>query len=117
MTESPGDLAIAFRSFGRRFKDAMAPAEDDASLADAGSPSANELSRELMAVMAAAAREVQGVSAEGDIHSTGAAVADAIIATPADAWDDTRLDRLRALALEAGRLLRSIDTAVKASRG
>jgi hypothetical protein len=116
MSESPGDLAVAFRSFGRRLNEAMAATKDDAALADAGSPSANELSRELVAVMAEAARAMGGVSPDGDVQSTGAAVADAITATPADAWDDARLERLRALALEAGRLLRGIDAAVRAAK-
>ena len=115
MSESPGDLAVAFRSFGRRLDEALAPTKDDPARADAGSPSARELAKELVAVVAAAAKEVQGVTPTGDVRSTGAAIADAIAATPADAWDDGRLDRLRALALEAGRILRNIESAVRAA--
>jgi hypothetical protein len=116
MSESPGDLAVAFRSFGRRLDEALAPAKDDPAMADAGSPSARELAAELGAVVAAAARAVQGVTAVGDVRATGAAVADAIVATPADAWDDARLEQLRSLALDGGRLLRQIEQAVAAAQ-
>jgi hypothetical protein len=112
MSESPGDLAVAFRSFGRRLDEALAPSKKDPALAGAGSPSARELATELGAVVAAAAREVHGVSAVGDVRTTGAAVADAIAAIPPDAWDDARLERLRSLALEGGRLLRQIEQAI-----
>ena len=70
-----------------------------------------------MAVITAAARRCEGVTATGDVQRTGAAVADAIAAIPADAWDDGQLERLRALALEAGQLLRGIDTAVRSAHG
>ncbi len=116
MSESPGDLAVAFRSFGRRLNDVLGPAADDPAVADAGSPSASELSKELMAVITAAAQEVEGVTVTSDVQRTGAAVADAIAATPSDAWDDARLERLRALALEGGRLLRGIEAAVRAAQ-
>jgi hypothetical protein len=113
MSESPGDLAVAFRSFGRRLDDALSPTKDDPSLAEAGSPSARQLTKELVGVMAAAAQEVRGVNPTDDVRATGAAIADAIAAIPADAWEDGPLDRLRALALEGGRLLRGIDAAVR----
>jgi hypothetical protein len=115
MSESPGDLAVAFRSFGRRLDEALAPTKQDPSLAEAGTPSARELANELAAVVASAAQEMH-VGATGDVRSTGGAVADAIAATPADVWDDARLDRLRSLALNGGRLLRQIEQAVGAAR-
>jgi hypothetical protein len=111
MSESPGDLAVAFRSFGRRLDEAMAPTQDKPARADAGSPSANDLAAELAGVVAAAAAEM-GISAPGDVRAGGAAVADAIAVTPPGAWDDARLEHLRALALDGGRLLRQIEAAV-----
>jgi hypothetical protein len=93
----------------------MAPTKDDPARADAGSPSARELTGELNGVVTAAAG-VMGVSASGDVRSVGAAVADAIAATPSDAWDDARLHRLRSLALDGGRLLREIEQAAGKAR-
>jgi hypothetical protein len=116
MSESPGDLAVAFRSFGRRLDEAMAPTTNDPSLADEGTPSPRQLADELSAVVASAAQEV-GVAAGGDLRTTGNAVADAIASVPPDKWDDARLERLRSLALNAGRLLRQIDEAVGTARG
>ncbi len=110
MSESPGDLAVAFRSFGRRLDEAMAPTKDDPARADTGSPSARELAAQLSGVVADAAG-VMGVAAASDVRAGGATVADAIAATPPDAWDDARLERLRTLALDGGRLLRQIEAA------
>jgi hypothetical protein len=111
MSESPGDLVVAFRSFGRRLDEALEPTKDDPARADAGSPSARQLSAELSGVVAEAAT-VMGVNAPGDVRAGGAAVADAIAAVPPDAWDGARLERLRTLALDGGRLLRQIEAAV-----
>jgi hypothetical protein len=113
MSESPGDLAVAFRSFGRRLDEAMAPTKEEPVRADAGSPSARELAGELTGVVATAAG-VMGVGDGGDVRRVGAVVADAIAATPSDAWDDERLERLRSLALDGGRLLRQIEQVVGA---
>ena len=115
MSESPGDLAVAFRSFGRRLEETMAPTKEDPARADAGSPSARELAGELSAVVSAAAAEM-GIRAMGDVRAAGAAVADAIAATPSDVWDDARLERLRSLALDGGRLLRQIEQAISKAR-
>jgi hypothetical protein len=38
------------------------------------------------------------------------AIADAIVAVPADQWTDATLNQLRAIALDVGRLLRHITT-------
>jgi hypothetical protein len=115
MAESPSDLAVAFRSFGRRLDEAMAPAKENPKLADAGSPSARQLAAQLSAVVASAAGEVRGVTPTDDVHVTGAAVADAIARIPSEDWDDARLGRLRSLALEAGRILRQIEETVSAA--
>jgi len=117
MAESPRDLAVAFRSFGRRLDEALAPAKDDPSLAEVGSPSANELATQLSAVVASAASQVRGVTPTDDVHVTGEAIAQAISRTPSDDWTDERLDRLRSLALEAGRILRLIGEAIEAAQG
>ncbi|HKA03295.1 MAG TPA: hypothetical protein VKD67_03170 [Acidimicrobiales bacterium] len=113
MAESPRDLAVAFRSFGRRLDEAMAPVKENPELAEAGSPSARELAAQLAAVVASAANEVRGVAATDDVHTTGEAIAQAIERTPSDDWTDARLDRLRSLALEAGRILRLINEAIQ----
>ena len=41
------------------------------------------------------------------------AIADAIEATPADAWDEATLNSLRTTALDVGRLLRAIAAAAE----
>jgi hypothetical protein len=117
MAESPTDLAVAFRSFGRRLDEALAPTKEDPALLDAGSPSARELSAQLSAVVASAAREVRGVSPTDDVHTTGEAVAQAISRTPSEQWTDAHLDRLHSIALDAGRILRLINEAIEAAQG
>jgi hypothetical protein len=116
MAESPADLAVAFRSFGRRLDEALAPAKEKPELLDAGSPSARELAAQLSAVVASAAREVRGVSPTDDVHTTGEAVAHAISRTPTEQWTDAQLDRLRSLALEAGRILRQMNETIEAAQ-
>jgi hypothetical protein len=113
-SESPADLAVAFRSFGRRLREAKAPVADDPALA-ARSPALADLERRLCDVVAAAAAELPGARPSADVATTGAAIADRIAATPADAWDGAQLDRLRRYALDAGRLLREIDAAARAA--
>jgi hypothetical protein len=116
MSESPGDLVVAFRSFGRRLDEAMEPTKKDPSLADKGTPSARELAAELAALVTEAGRVLR-VDTTGDVKAAGAAVADAIAAVPPDKWDDSRLEQLRSLALNGGRLLRQIEAAIGAARG
>jgi hypothetical protein len=115
MAESPSDLAVAFRSFGRRLDEALAPAKENPELAETGSPSARQLAAQLSTVVASAAREVRGVTPTDDVHVTGEAIAQAISRTPSEEWSDGQLDRLRSLALEAGRLLRRIEDTVTAA--
>jgi hypothetical protein len=116
MAESPADLAVAFRSFGRRLDEALAPAKQKPELLDVGSPSARELAAQLAAVVASAAREVRGVSPTDDVHTTGEAIAQAISRTPTEQWTDAQLDRLRSLALEAGRILRQMNETIEAAQ-
>ncbi len=98
---SPRDLAVAFRSLNRRLREALGGRADAATAGDAG-PVA-----ELHAIAASAATEL-GLPDQGDLAATGDAVAAAIERIPADGWDLPRLERLRALALQAGGLLREL---------
>jgi hypothetical protein len=91
---SPDDLAIAFRSVSRRLKEAQADAPSQVT----ASPTA-----ELHGLVEEAGR-LMGTSTDP------AAIADAIIALPADQWNDQTVSRLRAIALDVGRLLRHIAT-------
>ncbi len=100
MTASaPADLAVAFRSLARRLKEALAPVDGDTSVA---APMLEELQR----VVAKAAAVVRAEPSAG-------AVADAIERRPPDSWIDSELDALRREALDAGRLLRAIQTAAE----
>jgi hypothetical protein len=114
MSEAPSDLAVAFRSFGRRLDEALEPAKDDPALLDAGSPSPRQLADQLAGVVASAATEVH-VDAIGDVRTLGAAVGDAIARTPSEEWNDARLDRLTSLARGGGRILRQIDDVLAAA--
>jgi hypothetical protein len=95
---SPSDLAVAFRSFGRRLHEAVGEAPVDA-LGPAG-----DLQR-LMDRVADWFRVDHGT----EVDATGAAIADAIEARPAKAWTKDDLRRLQDDALEAGRLLRLLE--------
>jgi hypothetical protein len=94
---APRDLAVAFRSLGRRLREAEESSDGDDAVA----------LEQLKTIVQAAGKEV-GVSTVGDVGSMGEVVASAIDAVPADRWDPARLERLRGLALEAGRALRVI---------
>jgi hypothetical protein len=101
---TPADLAVAFRSLGRRLREALPP--EGTEVQGEGTIA------ELRSVVDAAAAEL-GVPASpaGDLGATGTAIAAAIDRVPADAWEIARLNRLRELALDAGRLLRQIEQA------
>jgi hypothetical protein len=91
-SSSPRDLAITFRSIPRRLREAIG---DSPANATAG------INAELIEQIATAAK----------IMHTAAdpvAIADAIEAVPADAWDEAMLNSLRTTALDIGRLLRAI---------
>jgi hypothetical protein len=101
---SPADLAVAFRSFGRRLDQALASADDPDRAA-----AARALVPQLEQVISEAARAL-GLEA-GDGASAGAAVAAHIESIHADQWDDATLNRLRDVALRAGTALRAIENA------
>ena len=97
---TPQDLATTFRSLARRRREALG----DVDLAVVAGLS-DELQRHVDA-----AAGILGTSADAD------AVAAAIDARPADAWDEATLDDLRRHALDAGGVLRRIQTAAEAAR-
>jgi hypothetical protein len=96
---SPRDLAVAFRSFPRRLHEALGDEGDAGAQAPALANVINEAAR------------VVSASTAGDLATTASTVAQRIEARPADEWDVPTLDRLRQLALDAGRILREIETA------
>jgi len=89
-TASPADLAVTFRSLPRRLRESQGDAPHE--------------------VVAAASSEMHGLIAEaGRLMGTNeepSAIADAIVDTHGDHWDDATLARLREIALDLGRLLR-----------
>lgn len=91
-SSSPSDLSITFRSVPRRLREATG---DAPAVAVAG-PS-GELQDRL--------REAAALLGSG---TDPEAIADAIDAVPADAWNQVTLDSLRAVALDVGQLLRAI---------
>jgi hypothetical protein len=99
---APSDLAVAFRSFARRLREASAGVDDLDLMA-----SASPLVTQLEALIARVAGEL-GVHHDTDLAATGSAIADRIETTPADAWQPGQLKRLESEALEAGNLLRRI---------
>jgi hypothetical protein len=99
---TPADLAVTFRSLDRRLREAL----DGGDTERAAAPLA-----QLRSVVGSAAAElgIHGIDPnQGALGPTGDAIATQIERIPVDDWDDAQLDRLRALGLEAGRLLRSI---------
>ena len=96
---SPADLAVTFRSIDRRLREAL----DGSPPNDAAAVPAAELDRLVTTV----AQDV-GAAGGGTLHDRGEAIAAAIDRVPADHWDQAQLERLRAAALDAGRLLRTI---------
>ena len=89
---SPADLEVAFRSVPRRLAQARG---------DAPPESVGDLAAEIDEQLAKAAALL------GPAPSP-AAIADAIAARHADDWDESTLDALRTIALDVGRLLRSV---------
>jgi hypothetical protein len=106
---SPSDLAVAFRSFPRRLREALALAEGDAERTRAAETEAGELSR----VVREAAGTV-GAEAPSDLAAAAEAVAARIGAIDPDEWDEAQLERLRELALDGGRVLRQVESAASA---
>lgn len=89
---TPQDLAVTFRSLARRQREAIGDA-DPATIGGA----IGELHRHVEA-----AAGIMGTRADAN------AVADAVAARPADAWDTETLDALRHEALAIGGVLRRI---------
>ena len=99
---TPADLAVTFRSIDRRLREAL----DGVDTEVVAAPLA-----QLRSVVGSAAAElgIRDIDPhQDDLGAMGDAIATRIERTAIDDWDDAQLDRLRALALEAGRLLRSI---------
>ena len=91
-SSSPSDLAVTFRSIPRRLREAIG---------DTPASATADIASELNDQIEIAAKA---------IHSAAdpSAIADAIEAVPADAWDEAALNSLRTAALDIGRLLRAI---------
>ena len=94
-SESPDDLVVTFRSVPRRLRESQGETPD----VEFGG-----LCTELQNLIGEAGRLMK-TAAEPS------AVADAIASTPADAWTDAQLVRLREIALALGHELRSITAA------
>lgn len=91
-SSSPSDLAVTFRSIPRRLREARGDAPQHVTAS---------ITAELDEQIAIAARLVRS-------DTDAAAIADAIEAVPADAWNESTLASLRSAALDIGRLLRAI---------
>jgi hypothetical protein len=102
-------LAVAFRSFPRRLREALALAEGDPVRTRAAKDRAAELDR----IVQDAAATV-GASAGADLATGTEAVAQRIQSIEPDEWDESRLERLRQLALDGGRILREVEAAARA---
>ena len=91
-SSSPSDLAVTLRSIPRRLREAVGDTPPGVTAS---------ITKEL--------DEQIGIAAQL-AHSAAepAAIADAIEAIPADAWDEATLTALRSAALDIGRLLRAI---------
>ena len=92
-SSSPEDLAIAFRSFDRRFREALGDNK-----AGAVSDLADTLREHVGAAAAALGTSADAASVAGELDRR-----------PADQWDDATLDEVRRHALEAGGVLRKVD--------
>jgi hypothetical protein len=99
---TPDDLAVAFRSFPRRLREALEESRDDPGKQAATQP----LVRRLEAVVDGAASRMGAHGASVDERCK--ALAERIEAVPADKWDSADLDALREAATEGGKFLRQI---------
>jgi hypothetical protein len=97
---TPADLAVAFRSLGRRLREAIG---------DGSEAQVVGLVSELRRNVEAAAR-LLGTSPDAD------AVAAAILSRRADDWDEATLEQLRQHALGAGDVLRRIAATTETDR-
>ena len=101
---SPGDLAVAFRSFPRRLAEALAALGGDGAARAAAQPHVRTVT-EAMADAAA----LLGAPTAGEPDAVARGVAERITATHPDQWDDVTLAGLRRHGLAAGAALRAID--------
>jgi hypothetical protein len=101
---APSDLAVAFRSFERRRREAMSHPVDDAESARQMAA----IDREFRTLLDRIATDL-GVNPGRDVGTTAGRIAARIDATRHNDWRDEEFDRLSDDALEAGRLLRDID--------
>jgi len=92
---SPDDLAVTFRSVPRRLREAQG---------DTSTDEFDRLAIQLNRLLGEASR-LLGTTADS------VQVANEIASTPADAWSETTLDRLREIALAIGHELRKIAAA------
>lgn len=105
---SPSDLSVAFRSFGRRLRQAIELADDDKVRLSAVAPHASRLQ--------AIVQEAAGVVGGGfgtSVDQIGPAIADHIDAISPDAWEEAKLSKLRTLAVSAGAELRAAENAAR----
>jgi hypothetical protein len=96
-SSSPRDLAVTLRSVPRRLDEALGDVSNGATAA---------VTKELNEQIAIAAKLMRSAP-------NPAAIADAIDAVPADAWDEATLSQLRSTALDIGRLLRAAAAAAE----
>jgi len=99
---SPADLAVAFRSFARRVREAAARADDAAAVAP--------LAAEVAAFVAGSAARLGVRPAPGaDWPTVAAAVADHIAHVRASEWDEPGLDALRRDSTQIASVIRRIE--------
>ncbi|HZX56700.1 MAG TPA: hypothetical protein VFE86_18585 [Ilumatobacteraceae bacterium] len=96
-SSSPRDLAVTLRSVPRRLNEAVG---------DVSNGATTSVTKELNSQIAIAAKLMHSAP-------NPAAIADAIEAVPADAWDEATLSQLRSTALDIGRLLRAAAAAAE----
>ena len=100
---APSDLAVAFRGFPRRLREALDATRDDASAHATAQRHAATVEQHV-----AEAAGALGVTAGADVGTTAAALADRIASIHADRWDDGQLAALRQHALAIGSELRAM---------
>ena len=99
-SSSPSDLAVTLRSIPRRLREAVGDTPPGVTAS---------ITKELDEQIGIAARLVHSAAEP-------VAIADAIEAIPADAWDEATLTALRGAALDIGRLLRAIAAVAEGHR-
>lgn len=100
---APSDLAVVFAGLERRIRLALEPVDGDRSVARGPLDSLDRL--------VASAAHTMGSAADP------AAVAAAIEQRPADDWTDASLEQLRAIALQVGSEIRSVESLAEKAAG